>query len=389
MMQRDREQAMHAVRFYESHLKDKIAQHEGELLQTYGDGSLSIFDSASAAVLCAKELQEAIRGEVALRIGIHLGEIIIDGEHTFGDGVNIASRVESMGVAGAVLVSSSIRQQIKNKPEFELVSLGKFAFKNVAEPMTVYALRNEGLVVPEPEQMQGKGEKVKQEKSPARSWVRMASMGFVAMAVGAVLFWGVGSQRVESQHLLDKKIRNEKVAVAVFENFTGDADLDALGFLASEWITSSLREIDIKTVAPEMMRQYQEYVGILPNNPEGKTSLAEVTQARYLISGSYFAQGDSIRLNTRLLDAISGEEVQQFPAFFGHTSNKENLIEEARQRLMGYWAMKNNQHFPKVNPPAYKAYQKFLTCTPGPYKCYLEVLYFSPDRLPVYRRSGI
>ena len=157
MMQANRESAMAAVKHFEAILKERIASHSGELLQTYGDGSLSAFDSASAAVQCAMEIQEAIRDEVPLRIGIHLGEITIDGEHTFGDGVNIASRIESMGVAGAVLLSNSIRQQVKNKPEFQLESLGQFAFKNVAEPMTVYGLSNEGFVLPKAEEMAGKG----------------------------------------------------------------------------------------------------------------------------------------------------------------------------------------------------------------------------------------
>jgi len=108
---------------YEAVLRERIAHRKGELIQPYGDGSLSIFDSASSAVQCAQEIQEQIRESVPLRIGIHLGEGTRDGEHTFGDGVNIASRIESMGIAGAVLLSCSVRQQIKNKPEFELVSV--------------------------------------------------------------------------------------------------------------------------------------------------------------------------------------------------------------------------------------------------------------------------
>ena len=161
MMQANRESAMAAVKHFEAVLKERIASHAGELLQTYGDGSLSVFDSASAAVQCAKEIQEGIRDEVPLRIGIHLGEITIEGEHTFGDGVNIASRIESMGVAGSVLVSLSIRQQVKNNPQFELESLGKFAFKNVAEPLEVYGLKNEGFVLPKKAEMQGKGKALK------------------------------------------------------------------------------------------------------------------------------------------------------------------------------------------------------------------------------------
>lgn len=70
MMQRNQEEAMTAVKAYEAVLKDRIAAHEGERLQTYGDGSLSIFNSASAAVQCAKEIQEQVRFQVPLRIGI-------------------------------------------------------------------------------------------------------------------------------------------------------------------------------------------------------------------------------------------------------------------------------------------------------------------------------
>ncbi|MEM6768386.1 MAG: adenylate/guanylate cyclase domain-containing protein [Bacteroidota bacterium] len=118
MMQRNQAEAMAAVKGYEAVLKTRIQAHGGELLQTYGDGSLSIFDSASAAVLCAKEIQEEIKDQVPLRIGIHLGEITSDGEHTFGNGVNIASRIESMGIPGAILFSQTVREQIRNQPTF-------------------------------------------------------------------------------------------------------------------------------------------------------------------------------------------------------------------------------------------------------------------------------
>ena len=238
----------------------------------------------------------------------------------------------------------------------------------------MYAVGNEGLIIPKPEEMQGKGEQIPSGKSGIQSLIRLGSLGFLAMAVGAVLFWVFGLRNVGQGQLLDEDIRDAKVAVAIFENFTGDQNLDAIGYLASEWITSSLREIDIKTVAPEMMRQYKDYVGILPNNPEGKTSLAEITQARYLISGSYFDHNDSIRLNMRLLDAISGEEVQTFPVFWKKKEEKNALIEEARQKLMGYWAIEQNHHFPKVDPPSYQAYQRFLACTPGQTECYVDVL---------------
>ncbi|MEM7513419.1 MAG: adenylate/guanylate cyclase domain-containing protein, partial [Bacteroidota bacterium] len=380
MMQRNQAEAMTAVKGYEAVLKARIQVHGGDLLQTYGDGSLSIFDSASAAVLCAREIQEEIRGQVPLRIGIHLGEITIDGDHTFGDGVNIASRVESMGIAGAVLLSSSIRQQIKNRPEFELTSLGKFSFKNVVEPMTVYALANEGFSVPKPEEMKGKGKKVATEKTSPKSWVKMASVGFVAMVVGAAIFWANGMQSSGGSNLLDKDIREAKVAVSVFENFTGDENLDALGYMASEWASSGLRELKVRTVSPEMVRQNKDAIGILPDNPQNKPSFAEITGADYVVTGSYFLKGDSIVLNTRLSSAIDGEEVKtSFPQLIEHIDYKEKLVEDVRQYLLGYWVSAKDQKLPLISPPKYEAYQVYLGCFVNSFWCHEEVLKIDPD----------
>jgi len=94
--------------------------------------------------------------KVPVRIGLHSGEVVFKEGNVFGDAVNIASRIESMGVPGTILLSNSVRNQIKNKQEFALTSLGKFEFKNIEEAMTVYALTNDNLIVPEKENLTGK-----------------------------------------------------------------------------------------------------------------------------------------------------------------------------------------------------------------------------------------
>ena len=130
----------------------------GEIIQYYGDGSLIIFHNAADAVNCAKEIQEDFRKTppVPARIGIHLGDIIFEEGNIFGDSVNISSRIESMGVPGAVLISDSIKKQIQNKPEFELTSLGNFEFKNMDEPIEIFALSNDGCPVPKRTELIGK-----------------------------------------------------------------------------------------------------------------------------------------------------------------------------------------------------------------------------------------
>lgn len=377
MMQADEAVGIARAYHLRKAIEDLLPQHGGELIEMRGDGAFCLFASSTDAVRCALKIQQAVNEEVPLRIGTHLGDITQQEGHIFGDAVNIASRVESMGVAGSVLLSHPIRQQIKNKPEFELESLGSFAFKNVAEPMDIYALANEGLIVPKLQQMQGKGEKVQEEKPSVRNWLRMASIGFVAMAAGAVLFWGIGGQAPNQTTLLPKSIRAEKVAVAIQNNHTGEEKLDALGFLASEWLTSSLREIGVRTVSSDMVRQYSDYVNVLQNDPEGRPSFSDITGAQYVLEGSYYLSGrnkDSIRFHLRLNSAETGEQIQIFPAIYGEKRDEEGLVEKVRQRLLGYWAMREDFPLPSVNPPNYEAYQAFLKCPPGDFPCHLEAV---------------
>jgi len=107
---------------------------------------------------CAIDLQRELQTEpvVPLRIGLHIGEIFFEDGKALGDGVNIASRIQSLGQANTILFSKEIFDKIRNHPEFKAVSLGQFDFKNVDEAVEVFALTNEGLVVPKREKMEGK-----------------------------------------------------------------------------------------------------------------------------------------------------------------------------------------------------------------------------------------
>lgn len=359
MQQNEAEGIAKASRFHKI-MQQEVAHHGGELLELRGDGSLSIFNSALDAVRCAQAIQINLRGVIPLRIGVHLGDIAQKEGHIFGNAVNIASRLESMSEAGAVLVSDNVRNQLKNKNEFELKLMGNFSFKNVEGEMAVYALANPGFVVPEPRKMKGKGRKVEAGKLTPRQLIRLGSMGFVAMAVGMLLFWIIASRNPDSTSLLPQDIRQSKVAVNVFENFTGDPDLDALGYLASEWISSGLREHNIQTVSPDLVRHHKDKVGILPGNPENKPSFAEISGASYVITGSYFLEGDTIAINTRLSSTLTGEDIQSFPQLKAHKSEKEWLVNEIRQYLLGYWIQKQDLVVPDINPPKYEAYRFFV-----------------------------
>ncbi len=132
--------------------------HNGEIVQYYGDGTLITFDSAIEAVKCAIEIQKLLQQEpkIPLRIGIHTGDIVRDSDGIYGDGVNLASRIESLAVAGSVMISEKVFDDIKNHSDLKTYCMGHFDLKNVRRPIEVYAVANEGLIGPRRDEMKGK-----------------------------------------------------------------------------------------------------------------------------------------------------------------------------------------------------------------------------------------
>ncbi len=164
IMQQNEEQAVTVIKRHNTELKETVSAHAGEVLNDYGDGSLSVFASVTDALQCALEMQQRLQvaPAVPMRIGLHIGEIFFEGGKILGDGVNVASRIQSLGHGNTVLFSNEIHDKIKNNPKFKSVSLGHYEFKNVEKPIEVFALANEGLVVPDKRNMEGKLKK--------RSW---------------------------------------------------------------------------------------------------------------------------------------------------------------------------------------------------------------------------
>ena len=139
LMQQNEESAMGLIRRYHAVMNDSANSHNGEVVNDYGDGSLSLFHSATEAVACAIEVQQLLRVDpsVPLRIGLHVGEVLMENGKVLGDAVNIASRIQSLGYANCILFSREICDKIRNHPEFIVAPLGSFHFKNVDQPMEI------------------------------------------------------------------------------------------------------------------------------------------------------------------------------------------------------------------------------------------------------------
>jgi len=133
----------------------RVEEHGGEILQFYGDGTLSVFQSAIAAAECGIQIQADLREAppIPVRVGIHTGDVIRDEDGVFGDGVNLAARIQGLAVPGSVVISEKVFDDVKNQPEILTRSLGSFSLKNVKKPMELWALANEGLAVPDPQTM--------------------------------------------------------------------------------------------------------------------------------------------------------------------------------------------------------------------------------------------
>jgi adenylate cyclase len=156
-------------------LETTIQKFNGKILQYYGDGSLSIFNSAIDGVQCAVNMQQQLQQHplVEVRMGLHSGDVTIEDEAIFGDGVNLASRIESLAVPGSVFVSEKVFDEIRNQENIKTREMGYFEFKNVQRPVRVFAITNNGIVVPTREALQGK------TKQPSN---RLAVLPFVNMS---------------------------------------------------------------------------------------------------------------------------------------------------------------------------------------------------------------
>jgi TolB-like protein/Tfp pilus assembly protein PilF len=163
----------------QKHLKEvldsTVTNYNGKILQYYGDGALSIFSSAIDAVNSAIKIQKQLQQEpkVDLRIGLHTGDISIEDETIYGDGVNLASRIESLAVPGSIFISEKLADEVKNQTGISLRELGYFELKNIKLPVRIFAVSNEGLVVPSRDELKGK------TKPPAN---RLAVLPFVNLS---------------------------------------------------------------------------------------------------------------------------------------------------------------------------------------------------------------
>ena len=355
LMQSDEAIALTNLNKFKQELETLVPTFRGKIVQFYGDGCLAVFDSPVDAVSCGKELQLTFQKEpsVPVRIGIHSGDIVFKEGNIFGDSVNVASRIESLGVPGAVLFSKRIKRHIANQSEFEVASIGEFDFKNVDKTMEVFALANEGLAVPKRSEMEGK---IKSNGSKTTTKRSKILWGVIAMLLIIVSYFSWQYLLNPNKDLLSESIRSSRIAVLPFENKTNDPELDVLGDMAADWITEGLTNFeDLKVVSFENIKINIKYADAGDN-----TSFVKATGAEKIIRGNFYLEGDQIIFQSRIVDANSGVLEKALPQISGDKNNKTSIVKNLQQRILGYFATKSNSNFTSIykdDPPQLEAYK--------------------------------
>lgn len=152
LMHRDEQDAYAARTRYRQQLAKNVARYGGEIVQHYGDGALLLFHSAIDATRAARRLQRELTLEprVAIRVGVHVADVVRDDDGVYGTGVNVAARLQALCPPGGVLVSGGVNYELENKQGLDSVSLGYFRLKHIEHPVQVCAIVDPSLVVPTP-----------------------------------------------------------------------------------------------------------------------------------------------------------------------------------------------------------------------------------------------
>ena len=311
VMQRDEKQAVALRNRHRTVFKTVTAAHHGEILQYYGDGTLSIFSSTIDAVRCAVELQKAFQDEpkIPVRIGIHSGDIIVGKEDVIGDSVNIAARIESFAVAGSVCISGKVHDEIKNQPDLQTRSLGKFALKNVDKPQEIFVLTNAGLVVPEPGEVAGKGKRIASGSgtktfSNEGNWGKWLIIIGFSTALLVSTFYFIFVMPSKSTAIAHSNNSAEKsIAVLPFKTIGEDPEGAYFAEGVREEILSHLTRIEALQVKSR---------SVVDNINQRATSLQEVVSElglTHYLEGSARKEGDLVRISVKFIDASNNQQL--------------------------------------------------------------------------------
>ena len=296
------------------HLADpKIKEHRGRIVKTTGDGLLAEFPSVVDAVRCAVEVQRGMidrepevpdEWRIRFRIGINLGDVIADGEDIFGDGVNVAARLEALAEPGGICISRTVRDHIRDKLPYPFEDRGEQSVKNIARPIRVYALRPEAVAdLPAPG--------VASEAPPRRrgAIAAMAAATAAALVIALIGWWLWPATRsaptptvtavaaaptATSQPLVAPRL---SIVVLPFANLSNDPEQQYFADGITEDVTTDLSGIS------HMLVISRNTAFTYKNKPVDAKQIGRELGVRYVLEGSVQRSGSKVRVTAQLIDA--------------------------------------------------------------------------------------
>jgi class 3 adenylate cyclase/TolB-like protein/Flp pilus assembly protein TadD len=284
-----------------------IATHQGRIVGTAGDSLLADFASVVDALDCAVAMQRAARAvndplpperRLELRIGVNLGDVIVDGEDIFGDGVNIAARLEGLAQPGTVCISQTVYDQVRNKLDLDYRPLGSHRVKNIAEPIRAYSV---GMPAASP-------------RPSSRRLPFLASAAAALLAIAGVAAWGIHTgffrpgvapkpAAIADLAAPANIAGYPSVAVLPFKNLSSDAGQAFFSDGITEDVITALgRFSNLLVVAKSASFQFRDRD--LP-----PAEIGHLLNARYLLEGSVQRAGDRLRIDVELTEAATGRNV--------------------------------------------------------------------------------
>ena len=285
-----------------------VAEHDGRIVGSAGDSVLADFPSVVEALTCAVDIQRALRERNAalppehrleFRVGINLGDVIIDGEDIYGDGVNVAARLQQLAEPGGILVSRTVHNHVRGKLDLAFEPLGEHQVKNIPEPVAVFRVRLDGPHPSAPEPSEAAADAC--QAGPARDG------GPAFLLAGAAAGLLVHARRSRREHREERAMVADPaaaaapiVAVLPFANQGGDPGQDYFSDGITEDLIAALgRFSSLRVVGRGTTFAYK-------GQAADPTRIGRELGARYVVEGSVRRAGDRVRVSVELTDTRGG-----------------------------------------------------------------------------------
>jgi len=282
-------------------ITDRIEHYNGKVQHYAGDAVLAEFPSVTLAVICALAIQRELSQSQAhlpeekrtlFRIGINLGEVIVDRGEIYGEGVNVAARLEALADPGSVWISDIVRHELRDKLPLDYTDLGEHSVKNIAEPVRAFRVEiGQGATLPPVQDL------VPRRKRALRPYaVTAASIAVLVLASALAWFGMIAPEPTAELALPDKP----SLAVLPFKNLNRDeAQEYFVDGMTDDLITDFSKNPDLFVIASNSSSRYK-------NTSMGAKQIAQELGVRYILTGMLRRTPEMLRLNTQLIDARSG-----------------------------------------------------------------------------------